>query len=487
MQTFSSEEKIPHLNFYKILFSKHDTLPVGHFSRNLATKIKDTTNNLLTLKEKNMEHFNPISENNIFKIQRIYSKFKRNKSANKFYNSSSRKIMNKLLSRPLSQYSTIIDLSKNTYNINIKKNSPFRAYSNNKGEATGIVDNFWSNNISKIERNKIKNIKKDKLKKDIKNINNLYIKKNINKKIQERRSSSAQFFFQKKELINQPNIKNLIKHEEEMKQKKKLLKGRLLTALSRHLVINNQTFKLYDIIYKNEENKDENKDENIKNKIPSNQYFHFTNRNSYCFSNIRPPFRYEDFYYSPMELIKKYFTKEEIIILKSSPGYFGLNKFPFKNSDFEFNPTLLSKFSVEDNKETIDDEHIIKHQKQKAKFDLDKEMKKIKNIFKAKKIVKKKREPIKGKDFVSHYERDIDPDEGTVAYFDRKYLKYLTNKEKKMEKKINNLKYKKSRFEYLKNLRTQKIQEEKNIQRITSPIINIIKRNYLRSNSNLNV
>ena len=487
MQTFSSEEKIPHLNFYKILFSKHDTLPVGHFSRNLATKIKDTANNLLTLKEKNMEHFNPISENNIFKIQRIYSKFKRNKSANKFYNSSSRKIMNKLLSRPLSQYSTIIDLSKNTYNINIKKNSPFRAYSNNKGEATGIVDNFWSNNISKIERNKIKNIKKDKLKKDIKNINNLYIKKNINKKIQERRSSSAQFFFEKKELINQPNIKNLIKHEEEMKQKKKLLKGRLLTALSRHLVINNQTFKLYDIIYKNEENKDENKDENIKNKINYNQYFHFTNRNSYCFSNIRPPFRYEDYYYSPMELIKKYFTKEEIIILKSSPGYFGLNKFPFKNSDFEFNPTLLSKFSVEDNKETIDDEHIIKHQRQKAKFDLDKEMKKIKNIFKEKKIIKKKREPIKGKDFVSHYERDIDPDEGTVAYFDRKYLKYLTNKEKKMEKKINNLKYKKSRFEYLKNLRTQKIQEEKNIQRITSPIINIIKRNYLRSNSNLNV
>lgn len=487
MQTFSSEEKIPHLNFYKILFSKHDTLPVGHFSRNLATKIKDTTNNLLTLKEKNMEHFNPISENNIFKIQRIYSKFKRNKSANKFYNSSSRKIMNKLLSRPLSQYSTIIDLSKNTYNINIKKNSPFRAYSNNRGEATGIVDNFWSNNISKIESNKIKNIKKDKLKKDIKNINNLYIKKNINKKIQERRSSSAQFFFEKKELINQPNIKNLIKHEEEMKQKKKLLKGRLLTALSRHLVINNQTFKLYDIIYKNEENKEKNEDENIKNKIHDNQYFHFTNRNSYCFSNIRPPFRYEDYYYSPMELIKKYFTKEEIIILKSSPGYFGLNKFPFKNSDFEFNPTLLSKFSVEDNKETIDDEHIIKHQKQKAKFDLDKEMKKIKNIFKEKKIIKKKREPIKGKDFVSHYERDIDPDEGTVAYFDRKYLKYLTNKEKKMEKKINNLKYKKSRFEYLKNLRTQKIQEEKNIQRITSPIINIIKRNYLRSNSNLNV
>ena len=81
-----------------------------------------------------------------------------------------------------------------------------------------------------------------------------------------------------------------------MKQKKKLFKGRLLTAFSRHLVINNQTFKLYDIIYKNEENKDENKDENIKNKIHDNHYYHFTNRNSYCFSNIRPPFRYENYY-----------------------------------------------------------------------------------------------------------------------------------------------------------------------------------------------
>jgi hypothetical protein len=484
MQTFQSEEKIPHLNFYKILFNKHDTLPVGHYSRNLATKIKDTTNNLLTLKEKNMEHFNPISENNIFKIQRLYSKFKRNKSANKFYNSTSRKIMNKLLSRPMSQYSTIIDLSKNAYNIKLKKNSPFRAYSNNKEETTRMIDQFWSNNISKIERNKIKNLKRNKIKNDIKNF---YIKKDINKKNKEQRSSSAQFFYQKKELIKQQNIKSLIKHEEEMKQKKKLLKGRLLTALSRHLVINNQTFKLYEVIYKNEENKGQNESQNIKNKVPINKYFHFTNPNSYCFSNIRPPFRYEDYYYSPMELIKKYFTKEEIIVLKSSPGYFGLNKFPFKNSDFEFNPTLLSKFSVEDDKETIDDDHIKKYQKQKSKFDLDKEMKKIKNIFKEKKIIKKKREPIKGKDFVSHYERDIDPDEGTVAYFDRKYLKYLMNKEKKMEKKINNLKYKKSRFEYLKNLRTQKLQEEKNIQRITSPVINIIKRNYLRSNSNLNI
>lgn len=120
------------------------------------------------------------------------------------------------------------------------------------------------------------------------------------------------------------------------------------------------------------------------------------------------------------------------------------------------------------------------------KFNNEKEKDKLKRVFRERKINKIKREPIKGKDFVSHYERDIDPDEGTVAYFDRKYNKYLSNKEKKMEKKINSLKFKKNRFEYLKNLRTQKLKEEKNIQRICTPIINIIKKNYMRANNNNN-
>ena len=87
---------------------------------------------------------------------------------------------------------------------------------------------------------------------------------------------------------------------------------------------------------------------------------------------------------------------------------------------------------------------------------------------------------------MSHYERDIEPDEGTVQYFERKYIKYLSNKEKRMEKKINNIKFKKSQFEFLKNERTQKLEEEKNVQRITGPIINIIKKNYIRAN-NINV
>ena len=129
-------------------------------------------------------------------------------------------------------------------------------------------------------------------------------------------------------------------------------------------------------------------------------------------------------------------------------------------------------------------QYTVRMEQEKMKFNIEKENEKLKNIFKEIKKNKRKREPIKGKDFVSHYERDIEPDEGTVAYFDRKYNKYLYNKEKKMEKKINNLKFKKNRFEYLKNLRTKKLQEEKNIQRICNPIINVIKKNYMRANSN---
>ena len=496
MENIPNEDKIQQINFYKILFNKHDSLPVGRFSRNLDIKIKDSYNQILTSKEKNMEYFNPISENNIFKIQKLYSQFRRNQSANKFMNKSTRKAMDKILSRPLSQYSTIIDLSKNTHHTNLKKNFSCRPTSPDKGNSNYIFDKFFNNATSIKEKNQFKNLKEMNKKKEDNKNNKFFVKKNLLKKEHLQRNVSAPYIYPKKDLIRQQNVKKLLKHEEEMKEKKKFLKCRLLSALSNNIVINNETFKNYDLLYKNENEEKKNENNINANKNKKNLYdkdFRYTNHNSYCFSQIRPPFRYEDKYYSPMELLQKYFNKEEIIILKSSPAYFGINKFPFKN-DVKFNPTLLSKFDVEDNKDNNGNKYnfnlsyqMQKPKKKKINFDLNKEMQKIKNVFKERKIKKKKREPIKGKDFVSHYERDIEPDEGTVAYFDRKYLKYMTNKEKKMEKKINNIKFKKNRFEYLKNLRTQKIQEEKNIQRIVTPYINAIKKNYMRSNSNINI
>ena len=204
------------------------------------------------------------------------------------------------------------------------------------------------------------------------------------------------------------------------------------------------------------------------------------------FSDIKNSFRYEDYYYTPLELMTKYFTKEELIIIKSSPDYFGLNRYPFKNSDFEFNPTLLAKIEFED--EAKNSHKIIDQKKELHELENKKsqsvriDMEKIRKIFlpiKKKKVIKKY---IKGVDFVSHFDREIEPDEGTVEYYERKYIRYLSNKERKTKKKIMDIKLKKAQFEFLKNERMQKLEEENNVQRQAIPIINIIKKNYMQNN-----
>ena len=57
-----NEKKNRNTNFYKILFHNHDSVPVGRFSRNLINKIIEKSNDLYSLKEKNVEYFNPISD-----------------------------------------------------------------------------------------------------------------------------------------------------------------------------------------------------------------------------------------------------------------------------------------------------------------------------------------------------------------------------------------------------------------------------------------
>jgi hypothetical protein len=476
-----NNKSVPEINFYKIIFHKHNKIPIGHFSRNLISKIKDKEGEIINYKEKNEDYFNPISDGHTIKIQKIYEKFQTIKSARKFNHSSINKKGNNLF-RPLSQCTTKLGLSKNNSTPYIKYTPKTRPMSQLNKNSTIQLDNFSSNNYSKIKKYtnniKMKNFQK--------------ISKTPQKKNKIVRSSSALLFKQKNNLLNDISnspMKNLLEQEEEMKKKKKILKARLLTALSRHIVINKDTYIYYNYLFKDELTPEEQKlKELFQKKIIPKKIFYFIKHHPEIFSKFKPPFRYEDYYYSPLEFLKKYFTKEDLIILISSPEYFGLDHIPFKNSDFAFNPTLLSKLEYEENfgnyNKLINKEYKFNPNKI-TKYDLNKELNKIKKIFKERKIKKVKRKSIKGKDFVSHYERDIEPDEGTVQYFERKYIKYMNNKQKRMEKKINMMKYKKSQFEFLKNERTQILEEEKNIQRITGPIINVIKKNYLKSNNNI--
>ena len=481
------------INYYKLLFHKHKKYPIGHYSRNLISKIIDKESNFSNYKEKNEDIFNPISDNHIHKIQKIYNKFQTIKSAKK-YNHSLIKKKELFFSRPMSQHSTFLGLSKNYSSPFFKNTQKTRPMSELNKNSTIFIDNFSSNNYSKITKytNNMKiNIIKQKPKL-LNNKNNTKNKNNNKNKIN--RSSSAMLFKTKRDILNSstnPAMKELLEQEEELKKRKKILKARLITALSRHIVINKNTYHYYNYIFKDELDPEEKLLGGcVAKKVSPQKIFHFIKHHPELFSTSKPPFRYEDYFFSPLELLTKYFTKEDLILLISSPEYFGLDKLPFKNSDFEFSPTLLSKLEYEENfgnyNKLINEENKIIINKNN-KFDLKKELNKIKKIFQEKKINKIQRKPIKGKDFVSHYERDIEPDEGTVQYFERKYLKYLNNKEKRMEKKINNIKYKKSQFEFLKNERTQKLEEEKNVQKVTGPIINIIKKNYLKVNNNINL
>ena len=482
MKEYKKGNEIP--NFYKMIFHKNGKYPIGYHSRNLKIKIKDREKQSQTpINKVKNELLFPISDDSSLKIKKMYNKFQKAKSATKInsnlsYNYLSPKhlLVNKKynkVSRPLSQYSTLIEMPKSNSFLffkNIKKERPFSQF--NK-YSTLYEDNIYSINNSKIITNKHK-------------YNKIKPKTGIKNRI-IRNSSSLLFRNKKINLFNNSSMKDLIKHENEMKKKKKELKGRLLTALSKHLVINKDTYNLFNYLFKNEDSFEDKKlkDEENDTKINKKKMFNSINHSSSLFSELKPSFRYEDYYHSPLEFMIKYFTKEEIKLLKSSPEYFGINRLPFKNSDFEYYPTLLSKLEHEQKGE--DSDKSIKIEKfvndESNKIDIKSELNRIRRIFKEKKKSKIKRKPIVGKDFVSHYEREIEADEGTVNYFERKYIKYLSNKEKRMEKKITNIKFKKNRFEFLKNKRTQKIEEDKNIQRITAPVINIIKKNYLRSNS----
>ena len=479
----NKNQQITPINLYKILFQKQKKYSIGHHIRNLKNKIGE----ILSYKQKDIDIFNPISNNNKLKIEKIYKKIKSLKSANKYnnysYNNlspktfiSNNKKYEKIFSRPFSQYTTNIGLSKNNSCPFLKNTPKGRPFSQINKNSELISDNIFSNNISKIIKNE------DKLKYNLMKYQPLL----INKKNKKKRSFSALLFKNNTQnLLNNSKMKKLLKQEKQVKKKKKELKGRLLTALSKHIVANKDTYSEYNYLFKDEEYSEDSKlnEEEIHKKSKQKKIFYYINQHPEIFSKTRPPFRYEDYYCSPLEFLIKYFSKDELDILKSSPEYFGLDKLPFKNSDFEYHPSLLSKLKGEEKNsdKSIKFDKIVNYKTKK--IDLKHEYNKLKKIFKERKKNKIKRELIKGRDFVSHYERDIEPDEGTVQYFERKYIKYLNNKEKRMEKKINSIQFKKRRFEYLKNERTKKLEIEKNVQKITNPVINIIRQNYAHSNS----
>ena len=165
MKEYKKGNEIP--NFYKMIFHKNGKYPIGYHSRNLKIKIKDREKQSQTpINKVKNELLFPISDDSSLKIKKIYNKFQKAKSATKInsnlsYNYLSPKhlLVNKKynkVSRPLSQYSTLIEMpNSNSFLFfkNIKKERPFSQF--NK-YSTLYEDNIYSINNSKIITNKHK-------------------------------------------------------------------------------------------------------------------------------------------------------------------------------------------------------------------------------------------------------------------------------------------------------------------------------------------
>ena len=426
------------------------------------------------LEDNKITEYKPLSKRNTLRIKFLHSKF----NLKKINNSSSVKSLN------LSYM--------NKFNKNNNKFSNLNKKLINKS----IIFNLKS----LIKNNKLNN-----------SITNRNKDNSFNKYKLLRKSISYE------ELINKSIFKINSKENSSIKNKKKEWKRKLKKNIKDHFIIDKKTLENYNLLFKNgiglkkknyyiEEKENEDDDEAINNNNIYRKNYSYNNiklfrrNNNYynCFSVFRSTFRYEDYYCTPLEFLHKYYKKNEIDLMKAYPAFFGLNKSPFKEADLIFKPTLKQIFDYEDkinNKKLNKTFNIIKYtnknkddnsQNQLSKEKIkDKKTKKIKFI-KINILNDKKRKKIKCIPFSINYEREIDPNEGTVEYFEQKYDKYMKNKNKKIIQRLENQNYKKSKFEFLKNDHIQKMKAELEVQRQSRAVLETIRKNYIASNYLIN-
>ena len=148
-------------------------------------------------------------------------------------------------------------------------------------------------------------------------------------------------------LFDNEKYKTIISKEKEYSFQKVKIRSRLKKLLDNLIVLDRNTKLLY-----NSENRRIPK--STKNKRPNSNIF--TSKTSSLFSNEQDNivFRYEDYSYTPEELLSNNFTKEELKIIANDPKYFMLNKPPFKGINLQSQYSLKAKLEEEDEeKKTI--------------------------------------------------------------------------------------------------------------------------------------
>ena len=286
--------------------------------------------------------------------------------------------------------------------------------------------------------------------------------------------------------------------EQNIKKNYKLreLKERLNNNIKKHMIFNKKIFERYNLLFKAgmktkfktyiknidkayEEyamnNNNLYKKDYELNKSDNGSSFKINNYYN-CFSVFKSTFNYQDNFLTPKEFLNKYFDKKEISLMKSSPKYFGLNKAPFKFEEQIYSPNLKERIQIEEGEMDIKSykqSQIIvqKNNKENNKYILEEKQNnenKRKIYIKLLKLNKQKilnkdlkRPKIKIEPFFFHYERDIDPDEGTVAFFEKRFDGYLNKKMKELKLKMKNNNDNINKYEIRRNKFLNKIIKRK--------------------------
>ena len=258
---------------------------------------------------------------------------------------------NNLKEKQHQHQTTNISYYQNTKNSNTR---PLSTVSNfislQKVNSLESFNNSSKNNLNIISNSRIKS-SCDKLKEFKKNkvteicIQNLFTAKMRHKKIEEKKMDySKNINYQK--LVMRAKLLKAVKQNIVLKKNKydeyneKFNTGN--KSLSNKIKYRKQKHKLFDNSFSKINRNDS--DDKIKNEKPDFNSFKYPE----LFSTYQVTTFYHDFHYTPMELIKKVFSKEERKIVDLDPVFFRLNKEPFSGITKNLRFNLKDKLNEED-------------------------------------------------------------------------------------------------------------------------------------------
>ena len=139
-------------------------------------------------------------------------------------------------------------------------------------------------------------------------------------------------------LCDNVKFKDILVEEKALKFKKMKLRSKLLKLMNHLIILKKETVDYYN------------------NEFKSPPIFHRRNKSSTVRSSVSSDlfnkkdvvYRYEDYYYSPEELLQKNFNDTEIKIIANDPKFFMLNRPPFKGINLQIQYSLKAKINEEE-------------------------------------------------------------------------------------------------------------------------------------------